>query len=143
MQTVTAILAIPSSDVLQYESGGSTSANAAPVGTSEEEFSLESLQGSEMLLGDVLEQKELGATLSSLPLIIFPLPLIPFSYHPIPYSSPSPSQCESIKSYYLTQLPAGLVSLLPLILRHRQLLPPIFYVPSFILTQTQSQQSEL
>lgn len=50
-----------------------------PEGTNEEEFcfSFESLQGVLKILGNVWEQKELNIPLSSLPVIIFPPPLIP------------------------------------------------------------------
>lgn len=59
---------------------------------------------------------------------------------PLPYSPPSLSQYELIKSYYLTQLPSGLAPLLSLTLTHRHphtdycLL--FFSAPSVILTQT-------
>jgi len=73
------------SGVLQYESRESSSHHMAPEGPNEGEFcfSFESLQGIEKVLSDAWEQKELGTTLSSLPLIIFPPPLIPLSCPPL------------------------------------------------------------
>lgn len=59
---------------------------------------------------------------------------------PLPYSPPSPSQYELIKSYYLTQLPSGLAPLLSLTLTHRHPYTDccllFFSAPSVILTQT-------